>query len=473
MRIFVPIAVRWPAQTGVDYAYGYQDVRAEDTALAMIAAGVARDPNVIPSGGAAAAAAGGLVSTGTPTAPGLALKSKVFSDPEIAPTQPLSNWEKAKINGAQGGMLGRPAICMIVGDSTGMGTRANASAPSANTNIKAFELAAQLARACSANGLPATAACVFGTGNSSIGTTGSGAWYPAIDYRVAMGAGWTNSDVAGNNGGQGSAFNIAGGGYFVATGATAGTMDVTFQTEFDTLIVYCPHLGLASSINVLVDGTVVGTVSNATNDSGITATTFSVPAGLLAKHKISFQNTTAGINGGILGVMAWNSFAPGVVFMTNTCSGGGVSNFTATTGIAAPENTAYGVNPDLIIVDLTINDIGGALAAATWQTRMQGLVTFYNRVLGLGNPCDVILGGLSVNTNANQAALIPAYATAIQAIAAAGGPYGPLNTFDWRVVMGATGAAAQTAGTLSSDNLHPSPYGYGLRTKYILPLLLQ
>jgi hypothetical protein len=52
--------------------------------------------------------------------------------------------------------------------------------------------------------------------------------------------------------------------------------------------------------------------------------------------------------------------------------------------------------------------------------------------------------------------------------------YGHLNTFDWRVVMGATGAIAAAAGLLMSrDNLHPSPYAYALRTKYVLPLLLQ
>lgn len=52
MKVFIPVATRWPAQTGTDYAYGFHDIRSDDQARAMIAAGVARSSDIVPPGGA-------------------------------------------------------------------------------------------------------------------------------------------------------------------------------------------------------------------------------------------------------------------------------------------------------------------------------------------------------------------------------------------------------------------------------------
>jgi lysophospholipase L1-like esterase len=415
-------------------------------------------------------AAGGLVKTGAAATPSYAQKSKVFADSEVTPQYALNNYRQAKIRAMQGG---RPCIVLINGDSTAGSTNSKVGAVAAGNisgNARMYALSASLAKLMSANGVPATDSGVVGTWNSSIGSTGASVAFPSTDLRCAYGSGWGNSDTAGTGA------NFGGGYHAMAAGAT-GTFDISFQTPFDTIVVGAAQIGGGAVFNVLVDGTSVGTITDSGAGTSAKEVTFTVPAGLLANHKISIGNGGS-VAGGIGYVYVYNSLNPGVLILTNSISGGVVQQFLSTSGTLAQENTGYGLAPDLVIVDLTINDMGAGLAAATWQTRMESLLAFYNRQIaktGANYNCDAILCGLSPTTNANYATLVAGYAAAMQALSVAGTrTYGPINVVDWRVPMGATGTAAVAAGTLyGTDGTHPMPLGYGLRAKYILPLLLQ
>lgn len=293
------------------------------------------------------------------TAPGYALQSVLLycqSGTTIAPCNPaggvgglnaalLPHWiactARVKINAGN---------CNVVlpGDSTTMGICSNNTCSAAG-ELFAAAYPARLATYLNSALLPAQRDSFSGAGNGTNGAAEN-------DSRVSIGA-WTQS-----------AFTV--GGALFASAAAGAPLTFTPIDNVDTFVLkYASAVGFGVGSYTIDSGSPVTFDSN--NSNGVNKLT--IAAGSLGHHTIAL-NWVSGGNVRVIGVDSYNS-AIGTVIVTNAGISAATSGtWNVTTSPWSPLPALATLAPDLIILDLGINDWSTAVPVATYTANMQALI---------------------------------------------------------------------------------------------------
>lgn len=182
--------------------------------------------------------------------------------------------------------------------------------------------------------------------------------YPDYDTRVAFGAGWDNSGLS------------LGGAKFVFTSG-GGASDLTFTPagDIDTITVWWSRTGGNGTGSVSVDGGAsLGTIGTCT--CYVTSSTFTVAKGPHTIHVHANNDGDLWVNG----IIAKDSTTPSVDFIQAARNGGTVAQF-ANTGTTDQALVMLPLlQPDLTVVNLTINDSNGGTPLADYQTDLEAIV---------------------------------------------------------------------------------------------------
>jgi hypothetical protein len=159
-----------------------------------------------------------------------------------------------------------------------------------------------------------------------------------------------------------------------------GSITYTPGNKCDTIKVYFAQLPGQQTLPVTIDGSSVANIVTGASPSQWGVATYTVTAG--TNHVVVVGPPVAGSGGG-----TGDSFIMGIeCYMANTpeiqiCNGGINASKTGdwnVTGGSAPWNSVNFINlwqPDLTIIDLTINDCFFQVPTATAQTNLQVLIT--------------------------------------------------------------------------------------------------
>lgn len=240
---------------------------------------------------------------------------------------------------------------IMVGDSTTYGLGSNGSLSTGDITVSSYP--ARLAQYLNSTVLPAQRDAVIGAG----GGTGSGNAC-LNDNRIGCGGGW----------GVNATFFTAGGDTFLAT--TAGTLTFTPTDQVDTFIFWYLSNGFGTG-TYAVDGGSTTAFSEA-GGSGLHSIT--IAAGTLGSHILDIAWTSGSVY--VIGFEAYNS-ALGTVIIENAGWGGSRSQ-SWDSGSAQPyfpQSTITGMAPDVVVLNLGINDWSIAVPVANYTTFLQALIT--------------------------------------------------------------------------------------------------
>lgn len=243
-----------------------------------------------------------------------------------------------------------------VGDSTTYGLCSNAVGGNACTNSGDLTTAAyptRLAQYMNTTVLPANRDTVMGAASGSAGQGPCA----SNDARVSCGA-WTTPLVY-----------SFGGDMFEATSAATFTFTPTDQV--DTFVLwYIQSAGAGGTGSYQIDSgsaTTFSEVAPPTKITSVTATT------TLGSHTFKVNWVSGTIY--IVGVEAYNS-AVGSVRIANGGVPGVTSSFYANNANQwAPQSAVVTMAPDVVLLDLGINDWNTAVSVATYTANMQQLIT--------------------------------------------------------------------------------------------------
>lgn len=270
------------------------------------------------------------------------------------------------------------------------------------------------------------------------------------DPRWVMGTGWNPS--IGSIGGN------------VAFCATSGVVASFTPVEaFNTIDVYYIQVSSYGNLLVNVDGgATLATIVQGANPTCIKKATITCPLGT---HTINFT-TTSTSQTNIIGCSTYNSAIKGIECLNAGIGGYRADQVAISTNIWDTFNTTAtlsplgAIAPDLLIVNLGINDALQNTATATTQTALQLIAD------NCRNFCDVIFitfnpWAYTYNAGVNSSYLQQrTYANLSRIVAANGGiPIVDLYA-NW-------GTQAFSSGYLSSDTLHPSVAGYAAEATLI------
>ncbi|WP_197272367.1 SGNH/GDSL hydrolase family protein [Brevundimonas sp. AAP58] len=256
--------------------------------------------------------------------------------------------------------------------------------------------------------------------NAGIGST--------YDGRMVRGAGWSADSTKG-----------LGGGFHRNLTVTANPMTFTPQMPFDQVEVY---LYGATSLRVMIGaGTpvvVTGDFGNAVGKRTVTCAQAGLPRGLYPVAMVALNDS------GHVGLDCHDA-GTGVNVMNAGVSGWKAADFVvANFGVA---DTLDVLAPDLVIVNVGINDWNGGTTQAAFKASVQ---TVIDRAVAAGS--DVLLC-VPIDTGAGNRAT---FAQTLSDLATLNGLVQPL---DLGLALG-TLAQATAAGDMI-DTLHPSTQGYG------------
>ncbi|MGK5028498.1 SGNH/GDSL hydrolase family protein [Janthinobacterium sp. MDT1-19] len=250
-------------------------------------------------------------------------------------------------------------VVALMGDSrtTGFGAAGTANFVGARAKNRAAQLAAIL----NAQGLPAHTDSFFCDGNiNSVGAT-----VPQYDPRITMGAGWINS----------GAFNVVqwtGFGIAFSNLTTLNAMTFTPDNPTDTADVYYLTRPGFGSFTISVGGNVIKTV-DANVAQSIKKETVTFPRGA---NTITFMPVALGSGVFVYGCDCYDSTMPKISVWTLGNSGGGVANLIYNTyPWEGTQPFKLGVmTPDVVILDIGVNDANSAMALATYSQRLTTIV---------------------------------------------------------------------------------------------------
>jgi lysophospholipase L1-like esterase len=353
---------------------------------------------------------------------------------------------------AQNTILTRAAIARVragtgsmkvacVGDSTTTGAFATGNVSAGN---RPFSYPSQLANILTARGLPAQSDSFFGSNN----VIGGIAAYVLYNVKVTSASGFIVGPTT-----------SLGGPSFQST-AVGGVLSFTPTTAFDTIDIYwLPNAGYTVTVNV--DGgatlaTITGSPPGVMGHTQITGVTHGT-------HTINLTQATG--TGVIVGVAVSDSTTPRVAVYNMGISSGFVNDTaSAALSVLAPLATnKFGffsgiplVAPDLVTINLTINDINQQVeAVADYQAALQAAVVAAQAtsdvILMIGDP-----GNTVAWTGPNPSA--PAYQNAVYAVAQATNV--PVCDITQRWVSYAVTNAVMPYGDTGVGSLHPSRVGY-------------
>jgi len=255
------------------------------------------------------------------------------------------------------GLRARPPVILGIGDSnftgegggdsSGYNYLVNAWANAPMQRIKDY--------LPTLNGCVLRNTAVFGEGNS--GNTG----IPVAQYdpRITLGAGWNREGGVGPIGGQ----------FFICAQGTGGYFQLNFGSMIDTVELHFPLAdGISASVGVYDSANnLIGSYSgqNATNAVGTATFTSATFADGIVKVK---NNGAA--QAYMSGMIAYNSTEKSVIVATASWSSGTASNYADVSGGYTGCAQIDAIQPDMTITALTINDIAGGTASATYNTAM-------------------------------------------------------------------------------------------------------
>lgn len=263
----------------------------------------------------------------------------------------LPHWTSA-VSRVRAGSGNARVYC--IGDSTTFGTFSNGTTTG---DLTVGSYPTRLSQILTASGLPAQRASFMGDGGG-FETTG------ANDSRVVLGD-WTQDS-----------FGVVstGGALFQSLTPTVNAMTFTPTEEVDTFVIWYSTFPSNGEFTATIDSgspTTISTVSG----SGLASTT--VTAGSVGVHTLSFQHIDSNAVF-IIGVEAHNS-TTSAVCVTNAGWAGALSNdWNRSDEAYAPIFSVPVQSPDLILLDLGINNWREGTDIAGYTADMQALITAWS-----------------------------------------------------------------------------------------------
>lgn len=272
---------------------------------------------------------------------------------------------------------------LMVGDSTTYGLGSNGTLSTGDVTVGSYP--ANLAKYLNSSVLPAQRDAAIGAG----GGTGNGNACGGNDARIACGGAWAFNGVT-----------TAGGNTYNA-GAT-GTLTFTPTDSVNTFVFwYIVNSGLGAG-TYAVDG---GSTTAFNENGGSAITSVTVNAGSLAAHTLDIAWTSGSIY--LIGFEAYNSAVGSVRIENAGWSGSNSGNWNNFGSPWQPLNAVAGMAPDVILIDLGINDWNSGVTTATYAINIQALINAWKAT------SDIILvtpdpGAITVMPLATQQAFVSA-----------------------------------------------------------------
>lgn len=245
---------------------------------------------------------------------------------------------------------------IMVGDSTTYGLGSNGTLSTGDMTTAAYP--ARLSQYLNSALLPTQRDAVIGAGG------GAGNGDSCLnDNRIVCGGGW----------GVNATFFTAGGDTFLAT--SAGTLTFTPTDQVDTFVFWYLSNGFGAG-TYAVDGGSTTSFSEA-GSAGLHSVTIS--AGTLGSHALDIAWTSGSVY--VVGFEAYNS-AQGSVLIENAGWSGSRSQ-TWDSGSSLPylpQPTITNMAPDVVVLDLGINDWSLPTSVPNYTTFMQSLITSWQAV---------------------------------------------------------------------------------------------
>jgi hypothetical protein len=285
----------------------------------------------------------------------------------------------------------------------------------------------------------------YGDQNAPLGSV----TFPQMDPRVLFGAtGWVDD----------TATTTMGGRFITEVNGNTGFLDFTPGYSFTSAKFWYPiTAGLSTNVGVYLDG-VLNTSVNQAGANSIASLTISIHGGA---SKISLLNSGSA-KGYCTGFECFRSSQQAVVGYAGWL-GATVANVADNSSSTwAPRLAAEQFAPDLLIVQIMINNIIAGNTAASWQASLDALLASF------ASTSDIIIVIDPAGNNVNFTnGLYAQYITAAQALAAT---YNGL-VVDMRQVLGSTWAIANAAG-LMFDNFHVNATGQNLEAQLVAGAIL-
>lgn len=299
-------------------------------------------------------------------------------DPFVYNWNPATQFSKFSVG--KSSLASRRCIIAFDGDSTTVGYGAGTEGGTLPmTNCRLFSTAARLAYwlpKLSQGALPASFDSAFGFGNATA----------AIDSRVTLVG---TADMYTSSGFGGPAIRLD---------ASGEGIDFVPTQAFNAVDIYC--LGQNASVTVAVDGGATIATRFFTNNSQVNRTT---TTGItLGTHTLNIRWNAGPAY--ICGIVCYNTTAP-VIEVYNGGSGGSkVSDWNDNIPGFGLSNGALATTPDLVMINLGINDSGNNVTDAAYYS---GLDTMISRHKNAGS--DVILFMPTPVNGSNSATNFPLY----------------------------------------------------------------
>lgn len=349
--------------------------------------------------------------------------------PGVQPSS-FAKWTAALARGAA-----NPARIVFNGDS-------NLSGEGAGGGALGFNGAALL-------GIPDQFAMLAGHKHESIfgdQNVTTAATVTAWDTRVTLGTGWTMDTAPSTFGGR----------FYIAPAGSAGTLTFASGEQWDKAVIWYPKVASANTaLEIYVDG-VLNTTINQVGANLFGSTTITTTLGV---HTIGFKVGATG-QGFLTGIVFSDTSSATPITLKGGWCAARMASMNDTGGAWKNRPALLSLAPDFITLYCSINDLRDGMAAATYQTAIDGYVAALS---GQANGCLIL--GYPPN-HANWATLAGPYATALSTVATARG----WGFWDSRNVFGADNAAADALG-YRFDNDHPSLAGHqAFATRYLARL---
>jgi len=323
----------------------------------------------------------------------------------------------------------RNARILCVGDSTTMGAGANSSA--ATGNDKAYSYPTALAGLITSRGSKATWSSFVGNANA--------AGQNAYDNRLVPGASW-------------SAGGVTAGGYAQRTTGTTTGLTFTPTDIWDTAEIYVfkGETSVSNSLIAGIDGVDKATISTMYYNSSPGYVFPDIIGGVApALHTLNLRGvfTSGAIH--VLGAIAYNSTVKEVTVVNAGWSASKASDWATGTEAFSPTPVIAAYNPDLVIINLGINDANASVVETAYMAQMQTIINAARTsgadvLLVIPNACDPAGMGTKLESLSNRIIQIATNNS--------------LKYVDLRTTLG-TYAEAVAAGYMR-DTLHPNATGY-------------
>jgi len=347
----------------------------------------------------------------------------------------LTKWRKARAAVRAGVGRGR-IVCL--GDSTTAGVGAT---DATGRIVQAWP--AVMARTMAGMGVASSTKSFMGS--AAVSTAN----YPTYNPQVAINAGWA-ADSQEKVGGQG----------FLNTTNT-NTIEFTPVGNIDSFELYALQNTGQGTIAWSIDaGGTTNIVLNNTPEAMYKSATLS--AGVAGTHTIKVARVSG--NAYLHGLVAWDATTPAVDVINAGRGSALTTTLTGNTRGWSPLANVTTLSPDLVILNIGINDYTPAtlVAAATFETNLRLLLTTYTAF------ADVILVVPTPSDATRQTLIIQeAYSNIIRAVAAA---YG-VNLIDFVDRWQSYTASNALGYYAAADIVHPNATGYADMGEYIGSLL--